>query len=386
MSERIAGIRWTPFRVPFAQEFSTGSSPGAPLKAREGLIVELQSDRGACGLGEASPLPERAEGDAAAAADLLREIGPLLVGVDWGSAWERLGALPERPGKQAVRCALDVAQLDLMSGAAGVPVAAQLVREYGGRTATAVPVNATIGARAPEDVRAAGARARTGGYPAVKLKVGVEETLEAERLRVAAAREALGPEVRLRLDANGAWTVAEALAMLAVLERYDLEWVEQPVADIPGLAAVRRETRVRIAADESVGDAASARSLLRADAADLLVLKPMSLGGLRPAAEIARFARSAGAAAVITTTIDAGIGTAAALQLAATLPAPAPACGLATASLLAADLVRRPLLIEEGAMRLPEAPGLGVQLDREQLARYCSGAVGECGELRAAAP
>lgn len=386
MSERIAGIRWTPFRVPFAREFSTGSSPGAPLKAREGLIVELQSDRGACGLGEASPLPERAEGDAATAADLLREIGPLLVGVDWGSAWERLSALPERPGKQAVRCALDVAQLDLTSRAAGVPVAAQLAREYGGRTATAVPVNATIGARAPGDIRTAGARARADGYPAVKLKVGVEETLEAERLRVAAAREALGPEVRLRLDANGAWTVAEALAILAVLERYDLEWVEQPVVDVPGLAAVRRETRVRIAADESVGAAASAQALLQADAADLLVLKPMSLGGLRPAAEIAQFARSAGAAAVITTTIDAGIGTAAALQLAATLPAPAPACGLATASLLAADLVQRPLLIEEGTMRLPEAPGLGVQLDREQLARYRSGAVGECGELRAAAP
>ena len=267
-----------------------------------------------------------------------------------------------------------------------MPVAAQLVREYGGRITAAVPVNATIGARAPEDIRTAGARARTDGYPAVKLKVGVEETLEAERLRVAAAREALGPEVRLRLDANGAWTVAEALAMLAVLERYDLEWVEQPVADVAGLAAVRRETRVRIAADESVGDAASARALLQADAADLLILKPMSLGGLRPAAEIAQFARSAGAAAVITTTIDAGIGTAAALQLAATLPAPAPACGIATASLLAADLVRRSPLIEEGTMRLPEAPGLGVQLDREQLARYRSGAIGECGELRAAAP
>ena len=386
MPERIAGIRWTPFRVPFAQEFSIGSAPGAPLKAREGLIVELQSDRGACGLGEASPLPERAEGGAPAAADLLREIGPLLVGADWISARERLDALPERPGRQAVRCALDVAQLDLTSRAAGLPVAAQLVREYGGRTAAAVPVNATIGAGAPEDVRAAGARARAAGYPAVKLKVGVADTFEAERLRVAAAREALGSAVRLRLDANGAWTVAEAIAMLSALARYDLEWVEQPVADVAGLAAVRRETRLRIAADESVGDAAAARVLLQAGAADLLVLKPMSLGGLRPAAEIARLARNAGAAAVVTTTIDTAIGTAAALQLAAMLPAPAPACGLATASLLAADLVRRSLPIEAGMMRLPAAPGLGVQLDRDQLARYRSGAVGECGEFRAAAP
>ena len=385
MPERIAGIRWTPFRIPFAQEFSIGSSPGASLRAREGLLVELQSDRGACGLGEASPLPERAEGSASAAADLLREIGPLLLGADWGSVRERLDALPARPGTQAVRCAFDVAQLDLMSKAAGVPVAAQLVREYGGQTAAAVPVNATIGARSPEDVRAASDRARAAGYPAVKLKVGVAGTLEAERLRVAAAREALGPEMRLRLDANGAWTVAEAIAMLSALEAYDLEWVEQPVADIAALAAVRRETRVRIAADESVGDIASARALLQADAADVLVLKPMSLGGLRPAAEIARLARSTGVAAVVTTTIDSGIGTAAALQLAATLPAPAPACGLATAPLLAADLVRRPLPIEDGEMRLPEEPGLGVQLDRDQCSRYRSGAVEEFGEFGVAA-
>lgn len=379
MPQRIAGIRWTPFRIPFAAEFATAASAGTSLPPREGLIVELRTEGGACGVGEASPLPQRAEGTAADVAALLREVGPSLLGADTDALPALLQATPARPGRQAARCAIDVAQLDLESQAGGLSIAAYLARLHGGRAASAVPVNATIGARAPEAVRAAATRARAAGYPAAKLKVGLEETVGSERLRVAAAREALGPALRLRIDANGAWTLPQALATLRVLEAYDLEWVEQPVLDLAGLVTVRRETGLRVAADESVGDAASARAVLEAGGADVLVLKPISLGGLRPAMEIVRLAHEAGAAAVITTTIDSGIATAAALHLAATLPAPAPACGLATASLLAADLLRVAPPIDNGEMPVPEAAGIGVELDREQLARYQSGAVEEWG-------
>ena len=197
---------------------------------------------------------------------------------------------------------------------------------------------------------------------------------------MAAARGGLGPDIRLRLDANAAWTVAQALATLPELAAYDLEWVEQPVAEVEGLAAVRRGTDVHVAADESVVDLVSARSILEAGAADVLVLKPMLLGGLRPAAEIARLAQGARVTTVVTTTIDAGVGTAAALQLAAMLPVPAPPCGLATASLLEADLVREASPVAGGEMRVSEVPGLGVDLDRAQLARYQVGLAEQLGQ------
>jgi o-succinylbenzoate synthase len=379
MPSRIVGIRWTPFAIPFAQEFATAASSGEPARAREGLIVEFWID-GAYGLGEASPLPERADGTTADAAALLREIAPRLLGADVDAATALLPGIPARPGGQALRCALDVALLDLESKAAGRSLAAHLAGLYGGTAASSVPVNATIGARAPKAVRVAAERARAASYPAAKLKVGLEETVEAEVRRVAAARGGLGPDIRLRLDANAAWTVAQALATLPALAAYDLEWVEQPVVEVEGLAAVRRGTDVPVAADESVVDSASARAILEAGAADVLVLKPMSLGGLRPAADIARLVQGARATAVVTTTIDTGVGTAAALQLAATLPAPAPPCGLATASLLEADLVREAPPIAGGEMCVSEAPGLGVDLDRAQLARYQVGPAEQLGQ------
>ncbi len=189
---------------------------------------------------------------------------------------------------------------------------------------------------------------------------------------MAAVREALGPEIKLRIDANGAWGVEQAVRAIRGLEEYDLEMVEQPVAagDLPGLARVRAEVDAPIAADEDVTDVEAAELVLEAGAADVLVVKPMVVGGLRPARRIIEMVAAAGAEAVVTTTLDSGIGTAAALHLAATLPPGSPACGLATGSLLAADLITGPLVASCGRMELPDGPGLGVKLDEGQLAQY----------------
>nr|HRC77440.1 enolase C-terminal domain-like protein [Kouleothrix sp.] len=122
--------------------------------------------------------------------------------------------------------------------------------------------------------------------------------------------------------------------------------------------------------DEAVGGPAQARRVISAGAADVLVLKPMMAGGLRRGRAIIALAQAAGMQTIVTTTIDSGVGVAAALHLAATLPAPPPACGLATGTLLAGDLLVQPVIIRNGAIRLPVQPGLGVRLDERQLARY----------------
>ncbi len=110
--------------------------------------------------------------------------------------------------------------------------------------------------------------------------------------------------------------------------------------------------------------------MLERGAASVLVVKPMVVGGLRPARRIVELAEEAGVGTIVTTTIDAGVGVAAALHLAATLPEGSPACGLATGSLLADDLIVRPLAVRDGSMLLPDGPGLGVELDEAKLARY----------------
>ncbi len=363
---RVIGLRWSPFRLPFVAEFATAGAPDGVAAVREGLILRIHTDAGVDGLGEASPLPERGEGDAAHAEGIVRSLAPTLLGLDLAAARRAVAEVPQGPGRAAVSCALDVALLDAEARAAGVSAAQGLM---GSPAATAVPVNATVGAVRPVDVHAAASAARNAGYRAVKLKVGMERDAAATRDRVAAARDALGPHVALRLDANGAWSVEQAVSVIRSLEPYDLEWVEQPVAaaDLRGLRAVRGQVAVPIAADESLTDRESVQRVLDTRAVQVLVLKPMSLGGLQPAREIALLAAEAGLRTVVTTTIDSGVATAAALHLAASLPGEIPPCGLATAGLLASDLLGRPLRIECGRMLVPTEPGLGVRLDPRAL-------------------
>jgi L-alanine-DL-glutamate epimerase-like enolase superfamily enzyme len=233
-----------------------------------------------------------------------------------------------------------------------------------------VPVNALVHATDPAEAAAEAVRARRLGFTAVKIKVGARPAIDTGRLE--AVRTALGTDIRLRIDANGCWSTEEAVRQIRAWEHLDLELVEQPVParDLHGLAAVRSQVRVPVAADEVVTDADAARAVIDAGAADVLVIKPMVVGGVGAAVDIARLAHEAGLEAILTTTIDTGVATAAALHAAAAVGTGRFAHGLATAAMLHSDLVTRSLPVEGGCMHLPRGPGLGVELDEQALERY----------------
>jgi len=174
-------------------------------------------------------------------------------------------------------------------------------------------------------------------------------------------RAAAGDRVALRVDANGAWDVATALATIARLEPFDLELVEQPVASMDDLAEVRRRVRIPVAADECVRSVDDARRLASLGAADAVVLKVQPLGGVRAAL---RVAEAAGVPAIVTSMRETSVGIAAGLALAAALPELPYACGLA-ARMPGGDVVAEPLVPEAGVMRLRR-----VVPDPELLARY----------------
>lgn len=363
---KVRDLHWTAFRLPLRREFVTAR---AAFAYREGVIVRLGTDAGIVGIGEASPLPRGGETALPRVLALLDLVATACVGRrldDLDPILDELGR--DRPAGAAVRCALDVALCDAMAKAAGISLAAFLASPV----RPSVTVNATIGASAPTDTRVAALAARAAGFRCVKLKVGMARSLDEECKQVAAVRDAVGPQIKLRLDANGAWTVEQAIRTIRALELYDPEFVEQPVRpdDLAGLKQVQEAVHTPIAADESITDYDTARRILEREAVRILILKPMVLGGLRPARQIADLAQTAAIPVVVTTTIDAGMGTAAALHLAATLPPSAPACGLATASFLASDLLTRPLTVRDGQMRLPQEPGLGVEVDAVALQRY----------------
>jgi len=217
---------------------------------------------------------------------------------------------------------------------------------------TSIPVNATVPAipaeRVPEIL------ARFGRVDAVKIKVAeAGQTLEDDAARVAAVRDAL-PEAAVRVDANGGWDVDSAVAALTRLAGVGLEYAEQPVPDIAGLAEVRRRLRaagvpVQIAADESVRKEEDPLKVARAGAADLIVVKVAPLGGVRRALEIVT---AAGLPAVVSSALDTSVGIRAGLALAASLPELPYACGLGTVSLLAADVTPDSQVPDDGAIAL----------------------------------
>ncbi|AUZ36701.1 O-succinylbenzoate synthase [Arthrobacter sp. PGP41] len=232
-----------------------------------------------------------------------------------------------------------------------------------------IPVNATVPA-VPAD-RVPDVLARFGRVDAVKVKVAEQgQTLDDDVARLAAVRSAL-PDAAVRVDANGGWDVPAAVEALTRLAVVGLEYAEQPVPTIEGLAQVRRALRgagtpVLIAADESVRKESDPLRVARAGAADLIVVKVAPLGGVRRALDVVA---RAGLPAVVSSALDTSVGIRAGLALAAALPELPYACGLGTVSLFESDVTTDPLVADDGAIRLRD-----VAADAGLLERYAASA------------
>ncbi len=212
-----------------------------------------------------------------------------------------------------------------------------------------IPVNVTVPAVGPED---ADRITRAGGCRTAKVKVAEPgQTLADDEARLAAVRNALGPDGAVRVDANGGWDVDGAVAAIGRLDRAagGLEYVEQPCATVEELAAVRRRVDVPIAADESIRRAADPYRVRDLEAADVAVLKVQPLGGVRACL---RIAEDIGLPVVVSSALETSLGIAAGVALAAALPELPYACGLATVALLTDDLVVEPLLPVDGALQV----------------------------------
>lgn len=211
-----------------------------------------------------------------------------------------------------------------------------------------IPVNCTVPAVGPE--AAAQVVWASNGCRTAKIKVADPgQRLADDIARVEAVRDALGPGGKIRVDVNGLWSVDEAIAAIAVLDRAagGLEYVEQPCRTVEELAAVRRKVNVPIAADESIRRAADPMRVVELDAADIAVLKVQPLGGVQACL---RIAEQIGIPVVVSSALETSIGLAAGLALAAALPELPYACGLATTSLLTADVVAHSLVPVDGAL------------------------------------
>ena len=317
-------------RIPFRRPFATAAGT---WHERDAWILRLHATDGRVGVGEASLDP--AADDAA--------LDTLAAAV---RAFVTDGA---EPAHVAVKGAIDAARLDL-----------GIVTLDAEPPSATVAVNATI---ATEDFGESVAEALSAverGSTTIKLKGGLERSTGELVARLAAVRDAVGPGIALRLDVNGAWDPATARDRLAGLASLPLEYVEQPIppGDPAAFARLRAASPIQIAADESVSSLATARALLAARAADVLVVKPARVGGPLVALAIAREAETAGVGVTISTLLETGVGLTAALRVAACLPDRAH--GLATADVLASDLLAQPLVVRDGRMTVPAAGSIAL--------------------------
>ena len=234
-----------------------------------------------------------------------------------------------------------------------------------------VTVNVTVPACDPE--RAAEI-VRNGGCRTAKVKVAERgQSLADDLARLEAVRDALGSNGLIRIDANGGWSVDEAVSNIAVLDKAagGLEYVEQPVATVEDLAAVRRRVDVRIAADESIRRAEDPYLVRDLEAADIAVLKVQPLGGVRACL---RIAEDIGLPVVVSSAVESSVGIAAGVALAAALPELPHACGLATVQMLRGDVTEHSLLPLDGELPVrtvtPDAAFDHVAADHDRIAHW----------------
>jgi L-alanine-DL-glutamate epimerase-like enolase superfamily enzyme len=329
------GVHRARFRAPFAAAYGD-------LFERPLIVVALEGSDGVTGYGEAAPLEPydgvSVEGVLGGLADCV----PVLRDVDGAGRGEALSACRAVTSVVQALAAIDLALWDLAGRRAGEPV----WRLLGARAAAALPVNATIGATAAAEAARAAGEAAAAAFRCVKVKVGTGD----DAGRLAAVRAAVGPSAAIRIDANGAWSVAEAAAALAGLAGLGIELCEEPCA---GAAAIRElwvgGTPVPLALDESASSALDERC------ADAVCLKIAGGGGISGVIEQARRARRAGYDVYLASTFDGPLGIAAAVHAAAAIE-PRRACGLATLELFDRP---DPVPPRGGALALPDGPGLG---------------------------
>jgi L-Ala-D/L-Glu epimerase len=336
------------------------------------VLVRIADEEGRIGLGEASVTSVwSGETQAGVLALIGQVLAPLVLGADpFDTEWIERRMERAAFGNSFARAAIEMALLDLQGQILGVPVYKLLggrdVPPSGGERG--IRLKFVIGAVEPTQAAERARRMVERGWSAIKVKVGRHEhpRVDVERLR--AVREAIGPDVFLSVDANGGYTVAQAIWAASRFEKWDVALFEQPTprGDPRAMAQVRRRSAVPIMADESVFTLRDALEVIRAGAADVLSLYPGKHGGIRPMQAIARLAESAGLLCTIGSNLEREVATAAMAHV--TLATPNVATQRFPGDLIGPlyfeqSLTRKPLRYEADRLFVSEAPGLGVSVD-----------------------
>lgn len=362
---RIDHIEAVPYSLPFAQPYVTARGT---LERREMVLLRMRTDDGVTGYGEAVPMSLRGDKPIDEVADVIFDAATRIQGLDLAGAEDdpvgfAIATLMELTAPRkvggAAAAALECALFDLVAKTCDEP----LWRFLGAEEVCPVRVNATLTAAEPADVAEQAAAWAADGYETFKLKLGAGFD---DVAMVAAVREAVGPDARIRVDANEAYAVKDAVALLAEIEPHGIELAEQPVDGLRAMARVARETAVPLAVDEDVTSEADAHRAVQRGSCRFATAKLSKVGGIGAARQIARVLPT-----YLSSALDGPVGIAAAAHTAQLIGhdgnEPGIAHGLATQRLFAETIATTECNLLDGALHLPSGAGLGVAIDEAAL-------------------
>jgi len=355
------------YSLPFAAPYVTARGE---IREREMVLLRLKTDAGFEGLGEAVPLALRGDKPVSEVQRQVEDAARRLTDVDLEQGLDDPLAFAvttmvelrlARRVSPATSAALECAIFDVVAKAARLPV----WKLVGAGEAQAIRCNATLTAGSPDDVALEAAEWVGEGYGTVKLKLGAGED---DVRTVEAVREAVGPDVKIRVDANEAWDARLATDVLNLIGPFGIELAEQPVSGLRAMARVAADTDVPLAADEAITSEADAHRAVQRRSCRYATAKLSKVGGAGAARQIARVIPT-----YLSSALDGPVGIAAAAHAAQILREdgndPGLAQGLATQRLFAETIATRECELRDGHLHLPDGPGLGVEIDEDALAR-----------------
>jgi L-alanine-DL-glutamate epimerase-like enolase superfamily enzyme len=364
---KITKVRTVPVWCPRRQAYGgiTRTALG-PAAVSDYTIVFVETDAGITGLGEVASVFKRR--GAVLRHDLESALAPAVIGEDPF----RIAHLVQKmdqvlDGVEEAKAGIEMALWDILGKALDTPVYNLL----GGKTRDRIPLSYSVPFGKPEDMAEFARERVRAGHRTIKVKVGNDDATDIDGVRL--VREAIGPDIKLRVDGNMGWPTAKhAIRMIRTMEKWNLELVEQPLpaGDLRGLAEVRQAIGVPLMADESVRSPRSAMEVIRCGAADIANVYVTEAGGLLNASRIFAMCEAAGMPCMIGSMPELGIGTAAQIHLGVAMTNLGPDSDTCGVLYHTEDLLTRPLRIENGFSYPPEGPGLGVEIDMNVLERW----------------
>jgi len=341
----IIELIYSPYSLRLSKPFTT--SKGI-INERKGFILNLKNAKGIIGVGDAAPFPEFGSESFEETEEALTNL-KLELKIDLFNLVESLNEnLSPFRNLYALRHGFEQAILNLISKEKNISLNNLLNRE----SKKEINVNGVIGLLSKEETEKAASKLKAKGFSTIKIKAGRDDFSEDYKC-IEIVRNTIGSDVKIRIDVNGKWNFKEANENLNSLKRFDIEYAEQPVKTLNEFIELKKTNNILLAADESIRTEDDAINFISKKAADVLILKPMMLGGLIPTLNIIDIAEANSIKTVITSSFESAIGRSIAVFAASTVNDEI-AHGLNTLEYFEKDLVPDPYPVINGKIILNE--------------------------------